>query len=31
MVIDHVKPSPAMELDPAPVVTFGDDKSITIN
>lgn len=31
MVIDHVEPSRAMEPDPTPVVTFGDDKSITIN
>jgi hypothetical protein len=31
MVIGHVEPSRAMEPDPTPVVTFGDDKSITIN
>jgi hypothetical protein len=31
MVIGHVEPSRAMEPDPEPVVTFGDDKSITIN
>ena len=31
MVIDHVEPSRAMEPDPTPVVTFGDDRTITIN
>ena len=31
MVIDHVEPGRAMEPDPTPVVTFGDDRTITIN
>ena len=31
MVIDHVEPSVAMQPDPVPVVTFGDDRTITIN
>jgi hypothetical protein len=31
MVIGHVEPSRAMEPDPTPVVTFGDDRTITIN
>ena len=30
MVIDHVEPGPAMQPDPTPVVTFGDDRTITI-
>ena len=31
MVIGHVEPSRAMEPDPTPVVTFADDRTITIN
>jgi hypothetical protein len=31
MVIDVVEPAPAMQPDPTPVVTIGDDGSITIN
>ena len=31
IVIGVVEPAVAMEPDPTPVVTFGDDKSITIN
>jgi hypothetical protein len=31
MVIDVVEPTPAMQPDPTPVATYGDDGSITIN
>ena len=31
MVIGHVEPGRAMEPDPTPVVTFDDDRTITIN
>jgi hypothetical protein len=31
MVIDVVEPTPEMQPDPTPVVTIGDDGSITIN
>ena len=31
MVIGEVEPTPAMQPDPTPVVTTGDDGSITIN
>ena len=31
IVIGKVEPSPGFEPDPEPVVTFGDDGSITIN
>ena len=31
MVVDHVETRPVAQPDPVPVVTFGDDGSITIN
>ena len=31
MVVGHVEPKPKAQPSPAPVATFGDDGSITIN